>query len=116
MPTYEYKCLKCKKTFEKTQRMSDAALKKCEFCKGSVQRLIGMGGGLIFKGSGFYETDYKRPRTEDRGRKTEGGGRLPAGQAGKAEDVKQKTEGAGQKTEKKEQSAKDKESPGKKKE
>ena len=116
MPTYEYKCLKCKKTFEKTQRMSDPALKKCEFCKGRVERLIGMGGGLIFKGSGFYETDYKRPKTEDGRQKTEGGGQRAEDRGRKTEDAKQKTGGAGQKTEKKEQSTKDRESPGKKKE
>ena len=64
MPTYEYSCTKCHKTFERTQRMSDEALKKCVYCKGNVRRLIGAGGGLIFKGSGFYATDYKKQPAE----------------------------------------------------
>lgn len=62
MPTYEYECEKCGKVFEAFQSMSDAPLKKCEDkkCKGKVHRLIGSGAGLIFKGSGFYITDYKK--------------------------------------------------------
>jgi len=61
MPTYEYACLKCKKEFEVFQSMKDAPLKVCT-CgkKGRVKRKIGSGAGLIFKGSGFYITDYKK--------------------------------------------------------
>ncbi len=57
MPTYEYQCKKCSKKFERLQRMSEAPLKSCVFCRGKVERLIGRGGGFIFKGSGFYITD-----------------------------------------------------------
>jgi putative FmdB family regulatory protein len=67
MPTYDYRCLKCKKKFEKTQSMKDEPLKRCIYCSGKVERLIGAGSGLIFKGSGFYQTDYKKakaPTTE----------------------------------------------------
>ena len=61
MPTYEYECNACGHTFEEFQSMSDKALKKCPKCsKLKLQRLIGSGAGIIFKGSGFYETDYKR--------------------------------------------------------
>lgn len=60
MPTYDYKCLKCKKTFELLQRMSEKPVKRCVHCGGKVERLIGAGAGLIFKGSGFYITDYKK--------------------------------------------------------
>jgi putative FmdB family regulatory protein len=60
MPTYEYECQKCKKTFEVFQSMTDVPLKKCKFCSGAVNRLIGTGGGIIFKGSGFYSTDYRK--------------------------------------------------------
>ncbi len=69
MPTYEYLCHKCGLTFEVFQSMTAAPLKTCT-CgkKGKVKRLLGRGAGIIFKGSGFYETDYKRPA-----RKTEGG-------------------------------------------
>lgn len=61
MPTYEYICQKCGKTFEMFQSMKDAPLKTCT-CgkKGRIKRLVGRGAGIIFKGSGFYETDYKR--------------------------------------------------------
>lgn len=59
MPTYEYKCLKCSKTFEIFQSMKDELIKNCPECKGEVKRLIGTGAGTIFKGSGFYQTDYK---------------------------------------------------------
>jgi putative FmdB family regulatory protein len=67
MPTYEYECTKCKKTFEAFQSMKDEVYKTCpkEKCcmkswgKGKVKRLLGAGAGLIFKGSGFYITDYR---------------------------------------------------------
>ena len=60
MPTYEYECKKCKHKFEKFQKMTDSPLKTCPKCKGVVRRLIGRGSGIIFKGSGFYATDYKK--------------------------------------------------------
>lgn len=62
MPTYDYKCSKCGHIFEAFQKMSDAPLNNCPQCKtsGSVKRMIGSGAGFIFKGSGFYSTDYKK--------------------------------------------------------
>ncbi|UCG35424.1 MAG: zinc ribbon domain-containing protein [Candidatus Omnitrophota bacterium] len=60
MPTYEYECNKCGETFEVFQGINEAPLKKCTKCNGKVKRLIGAGAGLIFKGSGFYITDYNR--------------------------------------------------------
>ena len=59
MPTYEYKCRKCGHTFEMFQSMKDEPIKNCPKCDGEVKRLIGPGAGPIFKGSGFYQTDYK---------------------------------------------------------
>jgi putative FmdB family regulatory protein len=61
MPTYEYTCLKCGTEFEAFQPMKDAPLKVCT-CgkKGKVRRNISAGAGLIFKGTGFYQTDYKK--------------------------------------------------------
>jgi putative FmdB family regulatory protein len=60
MPTYEYACPKCGHQFEVFQSMKDEPLTKCPACKKSgVKRLLGSGAGLIFKGSGFYITDYK---------------------------------------------------------
>ena len=71
MPTYEYQCAKCKKKFDRLQSMSEAPLKKCIYCKGRVERLISSGAGLIFKGSGFYETDYKKKPAEKKTDKKE---------------------------------------------
>jgi putative FmdB family regulatory protein len=67
MPTYEYSCSKCGKTFDAFQSMRDEPFRVCpkELCgqrkwgKGKVKRLLGTGAGLIFKGSGFYSTDYR---------------------------------------------------------
>lgn len=59
MPTYEYKCTKCNNLFEVFQKMSDDPVTECPKCKGPVKRLIGSGSGPIFKGTGFYHTDYK---------------------------------------------------------
>lgn len=59
MPTYDYKCLDCNYTFEEFQKMTDDPLEVCPKCKGNLKRLIGAGSAPIFKGSGFYQTDYK---------------------------------------------------------
>lgn len=60
MPTYEYVCQACSHEFELFQQMSDAVKRKCPQCgKLKLQRLIGIGSGVIFKGGGFYETDYR---------------------------------------------------------
>lgn len=61
MPTYEYRCLECEKTFDQFQKMTDPPVAECPYCGGGVKRLIGSGAGIIFKGSGFYCTDYKKP-------------------------------------------------------
>ena len=60
MPTYEYECRKCGHTFEKFQSITAAPVKTCPKCKGKVARLLSAGAGIIFKGSGFYQTDYKK--------------------------------------------------------
>ena len=60
MPTYEYECTKCGHNFEAFQSIKDKPLERCPKCKGKVKRLIGSGAGIIFKGSGFYATDYRR--------------------------------------------------------
>lgn len=59
MPTYEYECTKCRVQFERFQSMTEAPLKRCPECRCKVRRLIGTGAGIIFKGSGFYQTDYR---------------------------------------------------------
>ncbi len=61
MPVYDYHCDACGNDFEARQKMSDDALTTCTLCgaEGQVQKLLSAGSGLIFKGSGFYITDYK---------------------------------------------------------
>ena len=82
MPTYEYACQKCGHEFEQFQSMRDEPLKKCPKCKkAGLKRLVGGGAGLIFKGSGFYITDYKN---KSQGKKEAGG-------EGKAADTKPAT-------------------------
>ena len=71
MPTYEYECRACKHRFDHMQGFHDPVLRKCPECgRMMLQRLLGSGGGIVFKGSGFYETDYKRkgsPAGTDKG-------------------------------------------------
>ena len=61
MPTYEYECAKCGTIFEHFQSIKAPKLTHCteKGCRGKVIRLLGIGGGIIFKGGGFYETDYR---------------------------------------------------------
>ena len=76
MPTYEYFCAKCQHELEAFQSMKDAPLKKCPACKrATLRRKIGGGAGLIFKGTGFYITDYKKPSG---GKKDAGDSSAPA--------------------------------------
>lgn len=60
MPSYDYDCASCNQTFEVFQSITAAPLETCPTCGGKVQRRIHGGTGLIFKGSGFYLTDYKK--------------------------------------------------------
>lgn len=79
MPTYEYACQKCGHEFEQFQSMRDEPLKKCPKCKkAGLKRLVGGGAGLIFKGTGFYITDYKK---KSGGPKEGGGDAKPASDA-----------------------------------
>ena len=64
MPTYQYECEACDWKFEHFQSMTDKKLRKCPECgQFKLHRLIGAGSGIIFKGTGFYETDYKNKGT-----------------------------------------------------
>ena len=61
MPTYDYECRACGHRFDELQSFSEPPLTKCPACKkNKLERLFGGGGAIIFKGSGFYETDYRR--------------------------------------------------------
>ena len=70
MPTYDYKCSSCGHTFEYFQPMSSEPLTECPQCKGDLKRIIGTGAGPIFKGSGFYQTDYKGNSAQNNKSKT----------------------------------------------
>jgi putative FmdB family regulatory protein len=72
MPTYEYECQKCGHHFELFQSIKDAPKKTCPKCRGRVKRLLGTGSGLIFKGSGFYTTDYRNPSYKEAAKKESG--------------------------------------------
>jgi len=61
MPTFDYKCNNCDHIFEKFKRLSeDLDLEKCPKCKSETKRMVSCGTGIIFKGTGFYATDYKK--------------------------------------------------------
>lgn len=94
MPTYEYACPKCGHEFEQFQSMRDEPLTKCPKCKKSgVKRLVGGGAGLIFKGSGFYITDYKKKS----GSKSDEGGSKSTSTTPAAAPAVAKTADAGKK-------------------
>ncbi len=66
MPTYDYRCNACGHTFEEFQMMSDRVMRKCPECgKLKLERLIGSGAGFVFKGSGYYVTDYRSKSYDD---------------------------------------------------
>lgn len=69
MPTYDYECKQCHHEFEVFQKISEPPLTLCPECGGPVRRKIGAGAGFIFKGSGFYITDYKRKEVSQNGKK-----------------------------------------------
>ncbi len=90
MPTYDYACDACEHTFEQWQSFKDDALTKCPACKKSkLRRLLGTGAAIVFKGSGFYDTDYrqkdeakkaelKKPKTDSGEAKSEAKSDTPA--------------------------------------
>ncbi len=85
MPTYDYRCEACDHAFEKYQPITSKAIRKCPSCGArKVVRLLGMGSGVIFKGSGFYQTDYrsdaykKAAAADSKKTKPAGDGKTPA--------------------------------------
>src|SRR6059036_1361559 len=88
MPTYEYICEKCGHPFEKFQSIADKALEVCpqDLCpqkkwgKGRVKKQISAGGGLIFKGSGFYITDYRSEKYKEAAKKDAPAGTTASGE------------------------------------
>src|SRR3954466_11203936 len=106
MPTYEYKCTACGHTFEKFQSIMAEPIKRCPVCgKAKAKRLISAGAGLIFKGSGFYITDYRDAGYKDKakadsadGGKSDGGksGEDGAGESKPETKADSKSEGKGE--------------------
>lgn len=89
MPTYDYMCENCEYGFEQFQAITAKPIRKCPKCgKNTVQRLIGAGAGIIFKGSGFYQTDY-RSESYKKGQESEKG-TADKGTAEKKTDTKTK--------------------------
>jgi putative FmdB family regulatory protein len=93
MPTYDYECQKCGHRFEEFQSMTAKLLTRCPQCKGKLKRLIGAGAGFLFKGSGFYTTDYRSSSYQEKKK----GDSAPKGEAAKgdaAKDTSAKSEGS----------------------
>jgi putative FmdB family regulatory protein len=80
MPTYEYQCDACGHTFDEFQSFSESPLKKCPECgKLKLRRLFGTGAGILFKGSGFYQTDYRSESDKAGAKADESGGKAAQG-------------------------------------
>ncbi len=100
MPTYEYLCEKCGQTFEAFQSMKDEPFKSCpralcrqkEWGSGKVKRLLGTGAGLIFKGSGFYATDYRSPGYKESAKKESSGSAVASAASGEKKAEAPKTD------------------------
>ncbi len=83
MPTYDYECQACKHTFEKFQSITAKPIRKCPECgKSRVRRLMGTGAGIIFKGSGFYQTDYRSSSYKQAAEKDKAPSSTPAASGG----------------------------------
>ena len=106
MPTYDYLCDGCGHGFEKFQSITARQMRKCPECgKNQLKRLIGAGAGIIFKGSGFYETDYRSESYKEARKKEEKTATEAKGKKDK-KDTKTKTETKSETTPKKDTKAK----------
>ena len=95
MPTYEYLCDECGHEFEEFQSITAKALRKCPQCKKlKLKRLIGTGAGIIFKGNGFYETDYRSDSYKKGKDKEKGDKKKPSDKSADKTDTKQAPAGS----------------------
>jgi len=97
MPTYEYKCNKCGHEFEAFQSIKDEPIKVCPVCNSKVRRVINGGVGLIFKGSGFYVTDYKHAHGVSHPLRDNSGGNKKSGTDNDNDKKKDKDSGSSMK-------------------
>lgn len=109
MPTYDYLCESCQHEFELYQSITAKPIRKCPSCGvRKVVRLIGSGGGLIFRGSGFYETDYRsesykkaaKADSESASKKSESGGSDSKKESSSSSDTKKSSDSASKKNSK----------------
>ncbi len=97
MPTYEYECSACGARFEEFQSISSSPLRTCRSCgKRKIRRLIGSGSGIIFRGSGFHETDYRSEDYKRKQKADQDGGGAGSGAKDKKGDKKPES-GSGEK-------------------
>lgn len=74
MPTYEYECASCRRRFEVFQPMTEKPKRRCPQCgRSRARRLLGSGAGILFKGSGFYQTDYRKKPVSAQGSPSKNG-------------------------------------------
>lgn len=93
MPTYEYRCPKCGHDFEKFQRMSDEPVAECPNCGTAAERRLSGGAGLLFKGSGFYITDYRSESYRKAAGSDSGGSGSSKSESGSGESKSSKSSG-----------------------
>ncbi|OUU12848.1 MAG: hypothetical protein CBC00_00915 [Verrucomicrobia bacterium TMED40] len=104
MPTYDYQCKACGHEWEMFQSMKDAPVKSCPTCsKRQAKRLLGIGAGLIFKGTGFYETDYKK---KSGGESKENSGESGSSDSSSSDSSKSSDSGSSEKSSSSESSSK----------
>lgn len=100
MPTYEYECTKCGHEFELFESITAEPTKRCPECAGMVKRLLGTGAGILFKGSGFYQTDYrtegyKKSAEADKPSSSSAEATKKKGSSGSGKEKKKSTKGEG---------------------
>jgi len=88
MPTYDYVCDSCGHEFELVQKMTDKPRKRCPRCGATIRRRIGAGSGLLFKGSGFYATDYRSADYKSKAKDEQSGPKVAPASEGKADGRK----------------------------
>ena len=88
MPTYQYQCKNCSYEFEEFQQITEDPIIECPKCKGRVERIISGGAGLLFKGSGFYITDYRSESYKSAARKDSSESKISQSPKPKSKDKK----------------------------